>query len=211
MDVVHIVGAGGIGCAMAYALRNAGVSVVLVDTHPGKLEWGRSHGVVVDGRVPLTVEFASFDSWSPAGNSVVLLCTKCYDNATVLQQLSPSVTLIPIQNGFDPQLEGWDHALEGIASFVSECDRERPHTRITRKGCLHFGPRERASRIRSHQSWSMRFDAAVCSQSRKFRRSSLTNIPSYFTTPQYRHWRRRQVSTTANSCRCRTPANFFSG
>ncbi len=146
MDVVHIVGAGGIGCAMAYALRNAGVSVVLVDTHPGKLEWGRSHGVVVDGRAPLTVEFASFDSWSPAGNSVVLLCTKCYDNATVLQQLSPSVTLIPIQNGFDPQLEGWDHALEGIASFVSECDRERPHTRITSQGLSALWPGARESK-----------------------------------------------------------------
>jgi 2-dehydropantoate 2-reductase len=157
MDVIHIVGAGGIGCATAYALRTAGVSVILVDTHSGKLEWGRSHGVAVDNRPPLPVDFVSFDSWTPDANSVVLLCTKCYDNAAVLNRLPPSVTLIPIQNGFDAQLEAWDHALEGIASFVSECDRERPHTRITRKGCLHFGPRVKESK--SHPSAAKLVDA----------------------------------------------------
>jgi 2-dehydropantoate 2-reductase len=29
--------------------------------------------------------------------------------------------------------------MEGIASFVSECDPDRPHARITRGGRLHFG------------------------------------------------------------------------
>src|SRR6202040_685264 len=44
-----------------------------------------------------------------------------------------------IQNGFDPDLAARGHALEGIASFVSECYPHRPQTRITRRGRLHLG------------------------------------------------------------------------
>ena len=54
--------------------------------------------------------------------------------------------LIPIQNGFDGRLEAQGHAFEGIASFVSECDANRPHTRITRPGDLHLGRRGSGSR-----------------------------------------------------------------
>ena len=53
--------------------------------------------------------------------AAVLLCTKCYDNAAVLAKLPTGVELIPIQNGFDPQLAAHGHEFEGIASFVSEC------------------------------------------------------------------------------------------
>src|SRR5947208_3260490 len=41
-----------------------------------------------------------------------------------------------------PALDGRT-GLEGIASFVSECLPRRTHTRITRNGRLHFGPRRR--------------------------------------------------------------------
>jgi 2-dehydropantoate 2-reductase len=47
--------------------------------------------------------------------------------------------LLPIQNGFDPRLRAFGHEFEGIASFVSEADRDRPETRITRDGELHLG------------------------------------------------------------------------
>src|SRR5439155_14079369 len=76
-----------------------------------------------------------------APDSTVLLCTKCYDNPPVLRRLPASVTLIPIQNGFDPELDALGHVWEGIASFVSECAPGRTHTRITRGGKLHFGKR----------------------------------------------------------------------
>jgi 2-dehydropantoate 2-reductase len=46
-----------------------------------------------------------------------------------------------VQNGFDPQLDRRNHPAEGIASFVSECLRDRPVTRITRPGRLHIGAR----------------------------------------------------------------------
>jgi 2-dehydropantoate 2-reductase len=59
----------------------------------------------------------------------------------VLAKLPADINLIPIQNGFDPQLDSRHHEWEGIASFVSECEPDRPHTRITRRGKLHTGPR----------------------------------------------------------------------
>ncbi len=139
MDAVHVVGAGGIGCAVGYALRAAGVPVVFVDANPRKVEAGRRDGVTVEGRPSFSAEFVPFAEWEPPAEATVLLCTKCYDNAEVLSKLPLGIALIPIQNGFDSRLHEYGHHDEGIASFVSECDRDRPHTRITRPGELHFG------------------------------------------------------------------------
>ena len=60
-------------------------------------------------------------------------------------RLSDDAFLVPVQNGFDPELESRNHAGEGIASFVSECERDRPVTRITRPGSLHIGGRRSIS------------------------------------------------------------------
>lgn len=153
MDAVHIVGAGGIGCAVGYALRAAGVAVLFVEANTCKVEAGQRDGVRVDDRSPLPADFVHIDDWKPTPEIWVLLCTKCYDNTAVLKRMSVPVRLLPIQNGFDPQLDGFGHDFEGIASFVSECDPNRPHTRITRRGELHFGRRlgnrETASAVRT--------------------------------------------------------------
>jgi 2-dehydropantoate 2-reductase len=141
MEAVHIVGSGGIGCALGYALCSLGVPVTFVDADGVKLDWGRREGVVVDRLPALPAAFVAFADWQPLPNAVILLCTKCYDNATVLPRLPTSATLVPIQNGFDPLLHARGHAIEGIASFVSECLPRQPHTRITRAGRLHFGYR----------------------------------------------------------------------
>jgi len=141
MEAVQVVGAGGIGCALGYALRAAGVPVVFVEANPRKVVAGLREGVQVEGCVPLAARFVPFDGWQPPIGSTVLLCTKCYDNGTVLARLPREVTLIPIQNGFDPLLAARRHEFEGIASFVSECDADRPRTRITRAGDLHVGRR----------------------------------------------------------------------
>src|SRR5262245_32891340 len=146
MQPATIVGAGGIGCAIGYALSSAGVPVIFVESDASKIKWGRAHGVGVDNLPPQRGEFLAFDDWQPAPDSTVLLCTKCYENPPVLRRLPPSVTLIPIQNGFDPELDALGHAWEGIASFVSECAPGRTHTRITRGGKLHFGKRGSAER-----------------------------------------------------------------
>src|SRR5207244_11445415 len=106
-------------------------------------ECGRAHGVRVEGRPPLPAEFLSFADWQPAPGDTILLCTNCYDNGAVLARLPDPVTLIPIQNGFDRRLDGRGGALEGIASFVSECRPGQVHTRITRNGKLHLGRRAR--------------------------------------------------------------------
>jgi 2-dehydropantoate 2-reductase len=138
---VSIIGAGGIGCAVGYVLRAAGVDVTFVEADAGKIAWGRQHGVQVDHRPALPAVFLHFDEWQPLAGALVVLCTKCYDNATVLSRLPAQCHLIPIQNGFDPLLDAQGHALEGIASFVSECLPQRTHTRITRRGRLHLGLR----------------------------------------------------------------------
>jgi 2-dehydropantoate 2-reductase len=135
----YIVGAGGIGCAVGYALIAA--RPVFVDANPDKVRWGNQHGLTLDRRPGVPAQFIHFDDWQPVPGSTVILCTKCYDNATVLARLPEGITLVPIQNGFDPILRPTSNDIEGIASFVSECHPERPHTRITRRGGLHLGGR----------------------------------------------------------------------
>jgi 2-dehydropantoate 2-reductase len=145
MEPIHIVGAGGIGCAVGYALRANGAPVTLVDADPGKLAWGQAHGVAVNQLPSVPAEFMAFKGWSPPAGARILLCTKCYDNEAVLARIaSIKTTLIPIQNGFDRALANQG---EGIASFVSECIPGRTQTRITRAGKLHLGYRRPAEQV----------------------------------------------------------------
>jgi 2-dehydropantoate 2-reductase len=140
MDAIHVVGAGGIGCAVGHALCSAGAPVTFVDTDPAKVAWGRAHGVGLDGRPARPARFEHFADWSAPAGATVLLCTKCYDNAAVLERLPPEGAVVPIQNGFDAALQARPPHVEGIASFVSECVPGQTRTRITRAGRLHLGP-----------------------------------------------------------------------
>jgi 2-dehydropantoate 2-reductase len=144
---VCIYGAGGIGCAIGYALRRAGVSVTFVDSDPEKVHWGREHGVAVDRRPAIAATFEHFSEWQPdpRNEASILLCTKCYDNPAVLASLPAGAKCLPIQNGFDSRLHDRAGPIEGIASFVSECLPRRTHTRITRGGFLHLGFSGRSS------------------------------------------------------------------
>ena len=139
MDAIHVAGAGGIGCAVGYALRAAGVPVTFVETNTWKLGSGSYGELQVDDRPRFRAEFVHFDDWKPVPGNWVLLCTKCYDNEAVLDRLTHSVRLLPIQNGFEPRLQAFGHVFEGIASFVSEADPRGVDTRITRPGHLHLG------------------------------------------------------------------------
>ena len=145
MEAITILGAGGIGCAVGYALASAGATVAFVDADEGKVRWGREHGVQVDRRPAYQGKFIHFDEWRPQSGGIILLCTKCYDNGAVLARLPERATVIPIQNGFDSALDPWLNGVEGIASFVSECFPHRTHTRLTRRGSLHLGLRGRGS------------------------------------------------------------------
>lgn len=137
-NTVFVVGAGGIGCALGYALCAGGIDVIFIEADPAKVRWGRAHGVGLDGHPLLPAKFVHFAEWQPPQEGVILLCTKCYDNKAVLNRLPPTVTVVPVQNGFDPDLIERSH-IEGIASFVSECFPQKTHTRITRGGSLHIG------------------------------------------------------------------------
>ena len=135
---IYLVGAGGIGCAVGYALSAGGLDVTFVDADGRKVEWGSRNGVGLDDRPLLPAKFVHFEEWQPSDMCAVILCTKCFENASVLKRLPESVGVMPIQNGFDPELMARS-TLEGIASFVSECLPGRTQTRITRRGDLHIG------------------------------------------------------------------------
>jgi 2-dehydropantoate 2-reductase len=135
---VTVVGAGGIGCALGHALCSGGIDVTFVETDEVKLAWGREYGVAVDEDPAQRARFLHFDQWRPKAEDLVFLCTKCYDNRAILDRIPYDLKLIPVQNGFDPQLVGRVE-IEGIASFVTECISKRTHTRITRPGDLHIG------------------------------------------------------------------------
>ena len=148
----------------------------------------------------------------------MLLCTKCYDNAAVLAKLPPGADLIPIQNGFDPQLHAFGHEWEGIASFVSECEPDRPHTRITRQGrTAHRQAVPRPAAVSRGESGDREcllspgrgVAGGGSSASSKSPTSTRSSTPSSCTTRPSRHSPRPRGSTTANSSRCRQPARLF--
>jgi 2-dehydropantoate 2-reductase len=140
---VNVIGAGGIGVALGGALARAGWNVTMVDINEAKLEAGRRVGIEVNGVKENNLHFTSFAEWMPADGAILLLCTKTYDNPAVLARIPLRHLLVPIQNGFDPVLNESSHPFEGISSFVSQCEANRPSTRITRTGKLYLGGRRR--------------------------------------------------------------------
>ena len=146
MQTAHVIGAGGIGVALGWALARAGWDVTMVEVNLHKLGAGQQDGLTVDGVNERRVRFCDFAHWTTPEHGVVLLCTKTYDNAAVLARMPSHGSLVPVQNGFDPALDASDHPWEGIASFVSQCERDRPSTRITRRGALYLGGRRRLRR-----------------------------------------------------------------
>ncbi len=141
----HIIGAGGIGIAAAASLVRAGWNVTMIESNPEKVAAGRRNEMMLDGQSVHRVRFVHFDEWMPPTDEAVLLCTKTFDNALILQRIANTQTLVPIQNGYDRKLEECNHPAEAIASFVSECPADRLSARITRAGSLHIGPRRKVS------------------------------------------------------------------
>ncbi len=187
MEPVTIVGAGGIGCALGHALCAAGVDVTFVDASADKVAWGRTHGIGIDGHPSHPARFEHFPVWSPS-TSLVLLCTKCYDNAHVLERLPAEVSVLPVQNGFDAALQARPDCLEGIASFVSECHPGQTQTRITRAGKLHLGWRRRptSSEEETKASRRLRDLADTLKRHGQFRVEVVTDIlPFKYTKLMY--------------------------
>ncbi len=174
MDAVHIVGAGGIGSTVGYALRQSGVPVVFVETDAAKIEDGRKRGVRIDQRPAVAAEFVHFDDWRQVPGGWVLLCTKCYDNAAVLKRIAVPVRLLPIQNGFDEGLDRHGHDFEGIASFVAENERGTMHTHITRSGALHLGRKTSGGASGELQSF-----AAALAKEKLFRAKVVPSIEPF--------------------------------
>jgi 2-dehydropantoate 2-reductase len=142
---IYVVGAGGIGTVMAWCLIKVGESVTLVETNQNKIIHGNKNGLLISGHGSVMAKLIQFNEWQPESDSLILLCTKTYTNAQVLEKIPANASLLPIQNGFDPLLDASDHTAEGIVSFVSECELDIPNTRITRQGEFHLGPRTKAT------------------------------------------------------------------
>ncbi len=175
MDAVHIIGAGGIGCAVGYSLQVAGLQVVFIEVNEHKIAAGRRGALQVDGLPPVKSEFVHFNDWHPIPDSWVILCTKCYDNASVLERLTVPVKLLPIQNGFDPNLDVFGHEFEGIASFVAQADSSSPTARITRPGDLHLG--RKSPGLATNTDFNLL--AARLAKSRLFRTRVVTEIEPF--------------------------------
>jgi 2-dehydropantoate 2-reductase len=139
----HIIGAGGIGIAAAACLARTGWDVTMIESNPEKIAAGRRNEMTLDGQPVYGTHFVHFDDWVPPKEAAVLLCTKTFDNAPILQRIANTQTLVPIQNGYDETLERSHHPAEAIASFVSECPTDSLDARITRAGSLHIGPRRK--------------------------------------------------------------------
>ncbi len=139
-QTADVVGAGGIGICLAMALHQAGCRVQLIESSETKLLHGNQNGVQIAGFPPVRLPMKPFQDWNPNPNSPIFLCIKGYHTSLVLEKIPPHCPIIPIQNGFDEALAARAQSLEGIASWISECDPKVPLTRITRRGSLHFGP-----------------------------------------------------------------------
>lgn len=143
---IHIIGAGGIGVAMGYALANSGLKITMVEQNTNKVDSGNKEGLQVEGHPTIkNISFIAFDEWQQPDNTITMLCTKTFNNAEVLERIYNKHLIIPVQNGYDELLDQQEHFGEAIASYVSECERDRPYTRITREGELHIGLRQQTS------------------------------------------------------------------
>ena len=144
MDAVHVVGAGGIGCAVGYALRAAGVPVAFVEANPAQgrgrpaRRRPRRRPPAARRRVRSLRRLAAATGCADAAlHEVLRQRGRAGEAAAGRRARSRSRT------GSTRSCDAFGHAFEGIASFVSECAPDRPHTRITRQGELHLGRSDR--------------------------------------------------------------------
>ena len=173
---VTIVGAGGIGCALADALLAAQWPVTVVESNQTKVDWCRTQGIGYEDGPTRMAPIVAFEDWTPPTHGLVILSIKCFDNAQVLERIPETVELIPVQNGFDPQLMERCR-YEGIASFVSECHPDRTQARYTRGGDLHIGPcTKNASCPLSHDVASL---AEALSAHGRFTTASVDHVLPY--------------------------------
>ena len=56
---IHIIGAGGIGVAVGYALAQKGCDVLMVESDREKCDYGQEHGMVVEGHDPIKLPFCA--------------------------------------------------------------------------------------------------------------------------------------------------------
>ena len=97
MEQFHVIGAGGIGLAIATSLYKAGKQVLLIENNPEKIAFCKAHGAIVDKQsFPINIE--AFENWAPCPNVVNILCVKCYNNNEILKRTNDQSLLFPKQH-----------------------------------------------------------------------------------------------------------------
>lgn len=136
---VHVVGAGGIGCVVAWALSMAGFRVCIVESNPVRREWMSQHGIYLEGWGTIRPTVVQPSLLQSQNLDRVVVCVKSYDNPSALPIIARSQSVLIIQNGIDFRLDAIPCRTDGIASFIGEAVKGTGHVRLSRTGALYLG------------------------------------------------------------------------
>jgi len=138
-SVINVVGAGGIGCVVSWALLSTGRSIRLFERNSAKRYWIQKNGIQLAGWGTQWPWIGQLDNDLRQLKGPTIVCVKTYDNQSVISYLSASFPLLVIQNGIDAVWEETPERISGIASFISESICETGGVQLTRPGDLHIG------------------------------------------------------------------------
>lgn len=138
-SVINIVGAGGIGCVVSWALLAAGKPIRVFESNSCRRDWIRRYGIHLQG---WGIQRPLVDELSPEAGELkgpTIVCIKTYDNHSVLSYIRKTVPLLVIQNGMDPVWDRLPDRTCGIATFIGEAIKGTTNVNLTRSGRLLLG------------------------------------------------------------------------
>lgn len=138
-SVINVVGAGGIGCVVSWALLSTGQPIRLFERNSAKRQSIHDQGIQFAGWGTQWPWIGHLDDDLKHFRNPTIICVKTYDNQSVFPFLSPDFPVLIIQNGMDPVWEDAPQRTSGIASFISESIPGTGRVDLTRLGELHLG------------------------------------------------------------------------
>lgn len=136
---VYVVGAGGIGCIVSWALTVAGYRVCVVESNSTRRDWIGHHGIQLKGWGTVRPRVVEPTTFQKLDANRVVVCVKSFDNPSVIPMVKHCRSVLMIQNGIDPRLDGIVHRTDGIASFIGEAEKGTGRVRLSRSGNVYLG------------------------------------------------------------------------
>ncbi len=136
---VYVVGAGGIGCIVSWALTVAGYRVCIVESNSTRRDWIGHHGVELNGWGTVRPQVVEPTTFQNLIATRVIVCVKSFDNLSIIPMVKHCRSVLMIQNGIDPRLDEIAHRTDGIASFIGEAERGTGRVRLSRSGNVYLG------------------------------------------------------------------------